>query len=88
MPVTVAVLSDDVLKQEILSHHFAKEVEFVWADSLRSLGIIEADAYFDLLFQPDPFRIAQLTKLSSNPVFVNAVAFTCRNIGSPHVWWQ
>jgi 3-hydroxybutyryl-CoA dehydrogenase len=79
--MTVAVLADDTLKQALLAKRTANEVNFVWADSVRALGIIEADLYIDLLFEPDAERTAHLKKLLQ-PVLVNAVAYTTKEIGA------
>jgi 3-hydroxybutyryl-CoA dehydrogenase len=77
----VAVLADDVLKQELLAKGFAAGVEMQWADSLRSLTMIEADLYIDLLFEMDNERTERLKQLLPKPVLVNAVAFSTKSIG-------
>ena len=76
----VAILADEEIKAEIIEKGFNDAVEILWADSLQSLRIIEADAYFDLLFEYDRERIERLKFLSPKPVFVNAVIHTCRDI--------
>lgn len=80
--MTLAVLADDVLKQELLTKGVPADIEIVWADSLQSLLIIDADVYMDLLFVMDPERISRLKRISSKPVLVNAVAFSTRAIGA------
>lgn len=77
----VAVLPDDNLKKEWLAKGAGNEVEMIWADSLRALTMIEADVYFDLLFELNNERIAHLKQLLPKPVFVNAVAYTTKTIG-------
>jgi len=57
------------------------DVNFVWADSLRALTIIEADLYMDLLFELDNERTSRLKQLLSKPVLVNAVPYTTNTIG-------
>lgn len=74
--MTIAVLADSHLREDILFRPTPDTVRFVWADSLRSLGIIEADVYMDLEFQPDAERIRRLRKLFPAPVIVNAVVHT------------
>jgi 3-hydroxybutyryl-CoA dehydrogenase len=81
----IAVLADEQLKEEFLNKDLYPEVEIIWADSLRSLCIIEADAYFDLLFENEPERVARLKGLLSAPVLVNAVADTTAQIGAPFI---
>ncbi len=79
--MTVAVLADEMLKQEINDRGAGPDVRMIWADSLRSLTIIEADVYMDLLFDMDRERISRLQQLLPKPVIVNAVAHTTREIG-------
>jgi 3-hydroxybutyryl-CoA dehydrogenase len=74
----IAVLADEVQKAELSTHPFREGVECVFADSLRSLLIIEADAYFDLEFEPDPERIRKLASLLPKPVVINSVIFTTK----------
>lgn len=73
--MTIALLADDVLKEEWLEKEAPEEVEFIWVDSVSSLRMVEADAYFDLLYQPDPERILQQKPLNGKPLLVNAVAW-------------
>ena len=70
----VAILADEEIKAEIIDKGFHDAVEILWADSLQSLRIIEADAYFDLLFENDRERIARLKFLLPKQVFCE---FSC-----------
>ena len=79
--MTIAVLADDVLKQELLAKTTAPGVEIIWADSLSSLIMIEADLYMDLLFEMDNERTGRLKQLLPKPVLVNAVAYSTKAIG-------
>ena len=72
----VAILADDEIKAEIIDKGYNEAVEIIWADSIQSLRIIEADAYFDLLFDNDKERMAKLRFLLPKPLFVNAVIQT------------
>jgi 3-hydroxybutyryl-CoA dehydrogenase len=83
--MVIGILADEILKEEFLSKDIPGNVELVWADSVRSLGIIDADAYFDLLFEYDHQRIAQLKKLLPRPVIVNSVINTIANIRQPFI---
>ncbi len=74
--MTIAVLADAVQREDILSRPTPGTIRFVWADSLRSLGIIEADVYMDLEFQPEAERILRLKRLLPAPLIVNAVVPT------------
>lgn len=79
--MTIAILADEGLKAEWLEKQAASAVDIIWADSVRALAMIGADAYVDLLFHPDPERTARLQLLSNKPLFINAVAWTGRAAG-------
>jgi 3-hydroxybutyryl-CoA dehydrogenase len=72
--MVIAILANEDSKKEIGSKPLNEGNEIVWADSLSSLLIIEADAYFDLLFDSDRERRSELKRLRHAPVFVNAVS--------------
>ena len=72
----IAILADEEIKSEIIDKGYSDAVEIIWADSVQSLRIIEADAYFDLLFDNDRERIAKLRFVLPKPLFVNAVIET------------
>ena len=76
----VAMLADDDLKAEIIGKGYNNAVEVIWVDSIQSLRIIEADAYFDLLFENNIERIARLKFLLPKPLFVNAVITTGKEL--------
>lgn len=80
--MVVAILADDAAKDELNAKVFPGNTEIIWADSVRSLSIIEADAYFDFQFEYDRERILKLKRLLPRPVFVNAVINTCHEIGT------
>lgn len=80
--MTIAILADEQLKKELLSRPFAPMIQVIWADTVRALCIIEADAYFDLEYRSDNERTSQLRKLLPAPVFVNAVSETCKDLGN------
>ena len=58
--MTVAILADDVLKQELLTKKLPEAITVVWVDSIRSLTIADADVYIDLLFELNVERTQQL----------------------------
>jgi len=72
----VAILADNEIKSEIIGKGCSDAVEIIWADSIQSLRIIEADAYFDLMFENEKERIERLKFLLPKPLFVNAVIGT------------
>jgi 3-hydroxybutyryl-CoA dehydrogenase len=83
--MTVAILADELIKQELLAKKLPDDVTLVWADSVRSLIIIEADVYMDLLFEMNTERTHQIKKLLPNPVFINAVPYTTKSIGADFI---
>lgn len=70
----LAILANDSTKAEILRKGIPPEVEIIWVDSLSSLKMMEADAWFDLEFRNDPERITHLNGLA--PLFVGAMNIT------------
>jgi 3-hydroxybutyryl-CoA dehydrogenase len=76
----VAILADDDIKAEIIAKGYNDATEIIWADSVQSLRIIEADAYFDLLYENDSERNARLKFLLPKPLFVNAVIPTGKQL--------
>jgi 3-hydroxybutyryl-CoA dehydrogenase len=81
--MTIAILADEILKAEWLGKGVPEEVELIWVDAVSSLVMVEADAYFDLLFDADPERTAKLKQLKGKSVFINAVQWTGKVIGLP-----
>lgn len=80
--MTVAILADELLKQELLAKKLPEAITVVWADSVRSLTIADADVYVDLLFEPDVERTQHLKRLLPRPVIVNSVSYTTKKIGA------
>jgi 3-hydroxybutyryl-CoA dehydrogenase len=83
--MVIAILADDVQKQELLAKKFPGDVTVIWADSVRALTMVEADVFIDLLFEPDAERTAQLKKLLPQPVLVNSVPWVTKTIGAPFI---
>jgi 3-hydroxybutyryl-CoA dehydrogenase len=81
-PMTVAILADELLKQELLAKKLPEAITVVWTDSVRSLTIADADVYVDLLFEPDVERTQHLKRLLPKPVIVNSVSYTTKKIGA------
>ena len=79
--MTVAILADELLKKELLAKKLP-EATVVWADSVRSLTIADADVYIDLLFEPDVERTQHLKRLLPRPVIVNSVSYTTKKTGA------
>jgi 3-hydroxybutyryl-CoA dehydrogenase len=83
--MTVAILTDEVLKQELLAKKLPEGIAVVWADSVRALTIADADVYIDLLFEPDVERTQHLKRLLPKPVIVNSVSYTTKKIGADFI---
>jgi 3-hydroxybutyryl-CoA dehydrogenase len=81
----VAILADDVLKQELLARKLPADITVVAVDSLRALTITEADVYMDLLFEMDIERTQHLKQLLPKPVIINAVSWTTKKIGADFI---
>jgi 3-hydroxybutyryl-CoA dehydrogenase len=68
----VAILANESTKG------IPQEVDITWVDSLSSLKLIEADAWFDLQFRNDRERISHLKGLA--PLFIGAVEMTTESL--------
>jgi 3-hydroxybutyryl-CoA dehydrogenase len=69
----LVVLADNVLKQELLFTGIADGVTIEWIDSFTAFTEHkDADAFFDLLFEPDGQRIELLNQLTGKIVFINS----------------
>jgi 3-hydroxybutyryl-CoA dehydrogenase len=83
--MTVAILADALLKQELLTKSLPQDITVVWVDSIRALTIAEAEVYIDLLFEMDAERTGHLKKLLPRPVIVNAVSWSTKTIGASFI---
>lgn len=83
--MTVAILADALLKQELLTKKLPAAITVVWVDSIRALTIAEADVYVDLLFEMDVERTQHLKRLLPKPVMVNAVSWSTKKIGADFI---
>jgi 3-hydroxybutyryl-CoA dehydrogenase len=83
--MTVAILADELLKQELLAKKLPDGIMVVWADSMRALTIADADVYVDLLFEQDIERTQHLKKLQPKTVIVNSVSYTTKKIGADFI---
>lgn len=77
----VAILADEDQKEELCRKHTLEDVQIIWADSMRSLKMIEADVYFDLLFENDAERSDQLRSIPPEKLFINSVIDTSDDTG-------
>ncbi len=85
--MTIAILCENDTKAEILQKGINPGVEIYWVDSVSSLVMMEADAWFDLQFRNDPERNQQLKSLKtlfigSNEITCEELDFTCYRINN------
>ena len=84
--MNIAVLANNVSKEEFLSKKIPSAIAIKMVDSLSQLLFIKnADAYFDLEFVMDDERIKQLRSFLPKPVFVNSVINTLTEIDQPFI---
>ncbi|HLY69170.1 MAG TPA: 3-hydroxyacyl-CoA dehydrogenase family protein [Puia sp.] len=82
----IAVLANNVLKEEFLSKKIPSTVETIMVGSLSQLlHVKNADAFFDLEFVLDNQRIRRISEFLPKPVFVNSVINTLSEIGQPFI---
>jgi 3-hydroxybutyryl-CoA dehydrogenase len=82
----IAVLANNILKEEFLSKKIPSSIELITADSFSQFFLTkDADAYFDFEFEMNNDRIRQLHSFLSKPVFVNSVINTLNEINEPFI---
>lgn len=79
--MTIAILSDNVTRQEILDKGIPHHIEVLWPDSVSSLMMLEADARFDLQFKFDRERISHFKQVEGDNLFIGSNEYTCKEIG-------
>lgn len=72
----LAIAASETQKDEWMSTHAALHGEISWYSSAEAFIHAEADAFFDLLFFPDPIRINLLKTLLPKPVIIHSVTET------------
>jgi 3-hydroxybutyryl-CoA dehydrogenase len=70
----IAVITDEVLKQELLATGMPDKVTVEWL--AEPAMVKEAEAYLDLLFQPTAERVITLKRLQPAIIIVNSVITT------------
>ena len=74
----IAVIANEMLKEELLAQGMANDGQVAWLDEIPSVPA--ADCYIDLLFKGEQQRIDKLNKLQPALVMVNAVINTLDKI--------
>ncbi|HSZ87370.1 MAG TPA: 3-hydroxyacyl-CoA dehydrogenase family protein [Puia sp.] len=82
----IALLANNVSKEEFLFKKIPSSVEIIMVGSLSQLVLTKnADAYFDLEFVMDDERIRQLHSLLPKPIFINSITNTLTEIDQPFI---
>jgi len=80
----LAVLTDEQLKEELLSTGINESCKIDWINSPKELSsYTDADAVIDLLFEQNGYDASYLIDFLKKPVFVNSMNKTVAEIGLP-----
>ena len=80
----LAVLTNEQLKEEILSAGISDTCKIDWVSSSNELSSYpDADAVIDLLFEQNGYDVSYLTDFLNKPVIVNSMKKTVAEIGLP-----
>src|SRR5688572_19128364 len=80
----LVVLTNEQLKEELLSNGVSAECKIDWINSPKELSShTDADTVIDLLFEYNGCDASHLTNYLTKPVFVNSMAKTVAEIGLP-----
>jgi 3-hydroxybutyryl-CoA dehydrogenase len=82
----LVVLTNDSLKEELLSNGVQSGAELIWIQSIQeTLNYPGAFAFIDLLFENNSSRIEILKQLQSSIVIINSVDHTLQEINASFV---
>jgi 3-hydroxybutyryl-CoA dehydrogenase len=79
--MTIAILANHAQKDELISKALPATVRVIWVDSLQALTMVEADAYFDLLFEFDHERIGKYNIIKTKTIFISSIQWTTEFVG-------
>lgn len=80
----LVVLTNEQLKEELLSTGINESCKIEWINSSKELlSHTQADVVIDLLFEDNGYDTSHLTDFLKRPVFVNAMNKTTAEIGLP-----
>ena len=78
----LVVLTNEQLKEELLSSGVSDDCKIDWINSPKELlSYTDADAVIDLLFEHNGYDVSHLKKFLTKPVFVNSMNKTTAEIG-------
>ena len=78
----IAIRSTESQKQELMQKGFGKNVAVQWIEPDKKSGEINADVYFDLMF--DDINFCDNEFINDKPVFIHAVNCVCKEINQPN----
>jgi len=82
----LVVLTNEQLKEELLSNGVSDYCKIDWINSPKELlSHTDADAVIDLLFEHNGYDISHLNHYLTKPVFVNSMNKTITEIGLPFI---
>ncbi len=82
----LVVLTNEQLKEELLSNGISDYCKLDWINSPKELlSHTDADAVIDLLFEHNDYNVSHLNNYLSKPVFVNSMNKTIVEIGLPFI---
>jgi 3-hydroxybutyryl-CoA dehydrogenase len=82
----LAVLADEILKEELLQNGTTSEVEITWVDNVDEFPNQEnVDGFIDLLFENTRKRVELLRSVAFQPVIINSVIDTLEEINAPFI---
>ena len=80
----LAVLTNEQLREELLSTGINERCKIDWLNSSKELSsFTDADAVIDLLFERNGYATSHLIDFLKKPVFVNSMTKTVAEIGLP-----
>lgn len=79
--MTITILANHAQKEELIGKGITDSVKVIWADSLRALTMVDADAYFDLAFEYDHERLAHYNIIKNKTVFLSSIQWTTEILG-------
>ena len=82
----LVVLTNEQLKEELLSNEVSDYCKIDWINSPKELlSHTDADAVIDLLFEYNGYDVSHLNNYLTKPVFVNSMNKTIVEIGLPFI---
>jgi len=79
----LVVLSNEQLKEELLSTGINENCKIYWINSSKDISLYnDADAVIDLLFELNGYNTSYLNEFENRPIFVNSMNKTAAEIGS------